>query len=81
MWEHINELNSGFSKKYRIKKLVYYESFSRPDDAIRREKQLKNWHRDWKLNLIKELNPELKDLYSEWIDAETIATDPESSSG
>ena len=66
MWEHKNELIEGFSKKYKLKKLVYYEEYEKIEDAIRREKQLKNWHREWKMNLIKEMNPEFKDLSGDW---------------
>ena len=56
----------GFSKKYKLIKLVYFEEFYNINDAIIREKQLKNWHRDWKLNLIKKNNPLLKDLSINW---------------
>jgi putative endonuclease len=45
-----------------VKKLVYLEEYSDINEAIKREKQLKNWHRDWKLNLIKKVNPEFNDL-------------------
>lgn len=62
MYEHINGLVDGFSKKYRLKKLVYLEVYTDINEAIRREKQLKNWHRDWKMNLIKEKNPLFDDL-------------------
>ncbi len=60
--EHQLHINKGFSDKYNLKKLVYYEFFDSVQDAINREKQLKNWHREWKLNLIKTLNPTLRDL-------------------
>ncbi len=53
---------SGFSHKYKLTKLIYYEVYPDPISAISRKKQLKNWHRDWKWNLIKAENPELKDL-------------------
>ena len=62
IYEHKLRLKEGFTKKYWINKLVYYEEFSDSYSAIKREKQLKNWHRQWKLNLIKEFNPEFKDL-------------------
>ena len=55
----------GFTKKYRLKYLMYYENAGTMNDAIAREKQLKNWHRAWKINLIKSLNPEMKDLSNE----------------
>jgi putative endonuclease len=69
IYEHKNELVDGFTKKYQLKKLIYYEECSRAIDAIAREKQLKNWHRDWKINLIKSVNPTFKDLSE--LDAET----------
>jgi putative endonuclease len=69
IYEHRNELVDGFTKKYNLKKLIYYEECSSAIDAINREKQLKNWHRDWKLNLIKTVNPTLEDLSN--LDAET----------
>lgn len=67
IWEHKNKVIDGFTKKYNLDKLVYYEAGESITDAIKREKQLKNWHRDWKLNLIKTVNPEFKDLYYELI--------------
>ncbi len=60
--EHKNELIEGFTKKYKLKKLVYFEECSQIEDVIIREKQLKNWHREWKINLIKTTNPDFKDL-------------------
>lgn len=65
VWQHINGEGSAFVKKYKLHDLIYYEHFHRIEDAIDREKQLKNWHRDWKINLVKSLNPEMKDLKSE----------------
>ncbi|WP_349682014.1 MULTISPECIES: GIY-YIG nuclease family protein [unclassified Mucilaginibacter] len=65
IWQHLNNEGSLFVKKYRLFDLMYYESFDRITDAIDREKQLKNWHRDWKINLIKSINPEMKDLKHE----------------
>ncbi len=62
VWEHKNKVVKGFTEKYNINKLVYYEITDSIESAIIREKQLKNWHRDWKINLIKEINPEFKDL-------------------
>ena len=66
VFEHKKELVDGFTKKYKCKKLVYYELHSRVEDAIRREKQLKNWKREWKLNLIKKGNPVFKDISLDW---------------
>ena len=63
LYQHRKGLVKGFSKRYKLKKLLHYEEFEDIKDAIKREKQLKNWHRDWKLNLIKSANPNFKDLY------------------
>lgn len=67
MYEHKNKLVKGFTEKYNLTKLVYYEVTSDIISAIKREKQLKNWHIDWKIKLINDFNPEWKDLS---IDAE-----------
>jgi putative endonuclease len=61
-FEHKTGLIKGFTKKYRVKKLVYLEEYNNINEAIKREKQLKNWHREWKINLIKKVNPEPNDL-------------------
>ena len=66
MFEHKNKIVEGFTKKYNLKKLVYYEVTNDVESAIRREKQLKNWRREWKLNLIKQFNPEWIDLSEEF---------------
>ena len=63
IWEHKNKFADGFTKKYNVDILVYYEVTENVETALNREKQLKRWHRDWKLNLIREFNPEFKDLY------------------
>ncbi len=63
---HKKEEGSVFSTRYKTKYLVYCEAFNRITDAINREKQLKRWHRDWKINLIKQENPEMKDLAEAW---------------
>ncbi|MDR6942008.1 GIY-YIG nuclease family protein [Mucilaginibacter pocheonensis] len=62
VWQHINGEGSIFVKKYKCHDLIYHEYFERITDAIDREKQLKRWHKDWKINLIKSINPEMKDL-------------------
>ena len=62
MYEHKNKLVAGFTKKYNIAKLVYFEATNDIRSAIKREKQLKNWHRDWKINLINDFNPSWRDL-------------------
>jgi putative endonuclease len=63
-WEHKSELYSGFTKKYNVTKLVYYEMFNNPSDAIKREKQIKTGSRKKKIELINKFNPEWKDLYN-----------------
>ena len=63
IWEHKSKLIDGFSKKYKVDKLVYFESYDNPKDAIVREKRLKTWKRQWKIDLIEKENKEWKDLY------------------
>ena len=65
VYEHKNGLIKGFSEKYNIHKLVYYETTNDVNSAIKREKQLKNWYRQWKMNLIKNKNPGFADLFIE----------------
>ena len=62
VYEHKNMLLEGFTKKYKVHKLVYYEDFKDPTAAIKREKQLKKWSRSKKDALVKESNPMLQDL-------------------
>ena len=62
MHEHKNELLEGFSKRYHLHKLVYLEETNSIEDAIKREKQLKNWNRKKKETLINQLNPEWQDI-------------------
>lgn len=61
--DHKYGRGSKFTAKYNLNVLLYYEKYPNLREAIEREKQLKNWHREWKLNLIKETNPELEDLW------------------
>jgi len=61
--EHKENIGSAFCKKYNLTDLVYFEEFDDINSAIQREKQVKNWKREWKLNLIKSLNPEMLDLF------------------
>jgi putative endonuclease len=63
VYEHKHNENDGFSKRYFVKKLVYFEEYKYIDEAIAREKCLKRWKRDWKIRLIEDKNPEWKDLY------------------
>jgi putative endonuclease len=63
VYEHKNKLANGFSKKYDVHRLVWYESHETVEEAIVREKQIKKWNRRWKLRLIERDNPEWDDLY------------------
>jgi putative endonuclease len=63
IYEHKEKLIEGFSKEYKLTNLVYAEEYRSSIDAITREKQLKRWHRDWKINLVESINPEWNDLY------------------
>ena len=63
--EHKSGANKSFSKRYHLTKLVYYEETGDVRVAIEREKQLKRWHREWKMNLIKQQNPTFRDLSME----------------
>ena len=65
MAEHKQGLIEGFTKKYGVTLLVYYEMHETMEDAIRREKQIKKWNRLWKLRIIEEVNPEWLDLFDE----------------
>ena len=62
-WEHKNKIFKGFTDKYDINKLVYYEIYSNINEAINRESQLKNWKREWKLKLIEKENKNWNDLH------------------
>jgi len=63
IWEHKEGLIDGFSKRYNLNKLVYFEECDSVEQAFERERQVKNWHRQWKINLIEKMNPTWKDLY------------------
>ena len=63
VWEHKNHLVEGFTKKYGVENLVYYETHQTADSAISREKKLKKWNRAWKIRLIEKHNPDWHDLY------------------
>jgi putative endonuclease len=65
VWEHKNSVIPGFTAKYNVHRLVYYEVHATYVEAARREKRLKNWCRQWTLNLIETLNPEWRDLYED----------------
>ncbi|MFT7374101.1 MAG: putative endonuclease [Oleiphilaceae bacterium] len=63
IYQHKNKQVKGFSSKYNLNKLVYFEQLEDMDSAILRETRLKKWNREWKNRLINELNPSWKDLY------------------
>ena len=66
LYEHRSECIEGFTSRYHIHRLVYYEAYADIKDAIRREKQLKGWRRDKKISLFETSNPEWKDLSKNW---------------
>jgi len=72
VYEHKQGLVNGFTKKYNLRKLLYFEEYISPTDAILREKRLKQWGRSWKLDLIRKMNPTLKDLYNNLAEEKTI---------
>ena len=63
VWEHKNKIVKGFTQKYNVHRLVWYESHENFESAFKREKQIKEWKRNWKLELIEKMNPEWRDLY------------------
>ena len=65
VWQHKNNLVEGFTKRYGTHTLVWYEAHDTMESAITREKRIKEWKRDWKLELITKGNPEWRDLYGE----------------
>lgn len=71
MHQHKVGLKDGFTKKYGITMLVYYEEYDKAEDAIVREKRLKKWNRQWKIELIEQRNPEWRDLYEDFLDSQS----------
>ena len=67
IWEHKEKIVEGFTKKYNISKLVYFEQTENVLSALIREKQLKKWKRKWKIDLIEKENPQWKDLHLDLI--------------
>ena len=67
IWQHKNDLVDGFTEKYGVHMLVYYELHEQMLTAIEQEKQLKHWNRQWKINLIEKMNPAWKDLWEELV--------------
>ena len=72
MYEHKNKLSRGFTKKYHVTKLVYFESSKYIINAIQREKQIKGWVRKKKIELIESMNPKWEDLSADW-DLESLS--------
>ncbi|OYX28513.1 MAG: excinuclease ABC subunit C [Flavobacteriales bacterium 32-35-8] len=66
MFEHKNKLIEGFTEKYGLNRLVYFETYQYVNDAIKREKNMKKWKRQWKIDLIEKENIEWNDLSSDW---------------
>ncbi|MDJ0779565.1 MAG: GIY-YIG nuclease family protein [Gammaproteobacteria bacterium] len=65
VWQHKHDLVEGFTSRYRVHSLVYFEQHRDIEAAIRREKRLKEWQRQWKIDLIESDNPDWKDLYDD----------------
>jgi putative endonuclease len=65
IWQHKNGFVEGFTKQHQVHYLVWFEVHESMVEAIAREKRIKRWHRDWKVNLIQAMNPQWRDLYSE----------------
>jgi putative endonuclease len=65
VFEHREKLAKGFTRQYDVTRLVYYETYDAPDTAIAREKRLKRWNREWKIQAIEAFNPEWRDLYED----------------
>ena len=77
MHSYKNNIGGSFASKYKCKYLMYYEGFMDIEDAIKREKQIKNWKIEWKWNLVKSMNPELKDLSNFWFNDKNELVDPD----
>ena len=65
VWQHKHDAIQGFTRKYNVKTLVYYEVHENAESALTREKKIKRWRRAWKLALIEDSNPEWRDLYED----------------
>ena len=78
MYEHVNKLADGFTKKYNITKLLYYEVHTNYYNALSRERLIKRWKREWKWNIIDSVNPERVNLYQ---NGEILGIDPATSAG
>ncbi len=65
--QHKNNLAEGFTRRYSVHTLVYYEQYNDVESALLREKQMKKWNRQWKINKIREQNPDWKDLFEDMV--------------
>ena len=65
VWQHKHDVIQGFTRKYNVKTLVYYEIHENAESALTKEKKIKRWRRAWKLDLIEDSNPEWRDLYED----------------
>lgn len=65
VWQHKNNVVEGFTEKYDVHNLVWYEHHENAESAITKEKRMKDWHREWKIKRIVEMNPNWKDLYDD----------------
>ncbi len=79
IWEHREKKIDGFTKKYNVWKLVYFEETTDVNAAIHKEKLIKKWKRVYKFDAIEKMNPEWRDLYEDWI--QPVAGDPATSAG
>jgi putative endonuclease len=77
IWQHKHEITPGFARKHDCKLLVWFETHNDIAEAIRREKQIKRWHREWKLRLIEERNPQWRDLWLDIFKAPEVSILPE----
>jgi putative endonuclease len=75
VWQHKNKLVPGFTSRYNLIRLVYYERFFYPDAAISREKEIKSWRRSKKIALVESMNPRWEDLAKDWRDVYKPAAD------
>jgi len=66
LYEHKNKLIEGFTKNYGLNRLLYFETYQYANDAIKREKNMEKWKREWKIKLIEEENPNWSDLSKDW---------------
>ena len=76
VWEHREGMVEGFTKAFGLKRLVWFEEHGNAYEAITREKRIKRWHRDWKVNLVQSGNPQWRDLYPEILGGSNLDPGP-----